>query len=57
MSTDAGYIKSERKKGILRWDVDVPQQATDLEAFAIEYEFDLEYDKQMIVTALPVVGS
>ncbi|HUU85141.1 MAG TPA: mucoidy inhibitor MuiA family protein [Phycisphaerae bacterium] len=54
LSGDAAYLKAEGKKGILRWDVEVPQQATDLEAFAIEYEFDLEYDRQMTVAAVSV---
>lgn len=57
LSDDPAYLKSQRDKGILRWDVEVPQQATDLEAFALEYQFDLEYDKQMTVTAQPVAGT
>ncbi len=53
LSNDAGYRRSDRKKGILRWDVQVPQQATGTQAFTLEYQFDLEYDKKMTITALP----
>ena len=53
LSDDADYQRSDRKKGILRWDVQVPQQATGTQAFTLEYQFDLEYDKKMTITALP----
>jgi hypothetical protein len=52
ISDDPTYQQSERKKGILRWDVEVPEQATGLQAFALEYRFDLAYDRQMTITAV-----
>lgn len=48
---------SERKKGILRWDVEIPPGAIGTNAKSFEYKFKLEYDKGMSVAGLPVSTS
>ncbi|MFO0897270.1 MAG: mucoidy inhibitor MuiA family protein [Pirellulales bacterium] len=53
LSSDDTYRQTERKKGILRWDVKVPAQATGLKAFRNEYKLQMEYDKQLAIANLP----
>ena len=53
LSKDATYEQTERKKGILRWDVTVPAQAIGVKSLALEYQFRMEYDKLMTVTGMP----
>lgn len=53
LSSDDTYQQTERKKGILRWDVKVPAQATGLKAFRNEYKLQMEYDKQLAIANLP----
>jgi hypothetical protein len=53
LSGDDNYEQTERKKGILRWDVKVPAQATGLKAFRNEYKLQMEYDKQLAIAGLP----
>jgi len=56
LSKDQLYQETDRKKGILRWDVEVPAQAVDVKALSLEYQFKLEYDRQMsISTPAPAV--
>ncbi|MGH7133756.1 MAG: mucoidy inhibitor MuiA family protein [Phycisphaerales bacterium] len=50
LSKDPAYEQSERKLGILKWDVPVPPGSSGTKALAVEYKFKLEYDKQMLVT-------
>jgi hypothetical protein len=50
LSEDKEYRDTDYKKNILRWDVTVPPGATGTKAFAVEYKFKLEYDKQMTLT-------
>lgn len=52
LSTDSDYSKSERKEGILRYDVSVPAEAAGEKAFSVEYKFRLEHDKQMNLTGM-----
>jgi hypothetical protein len=56
LSDDADYLQKQRKDGILRWELQVPSQAIGTKALALEYQFQLEYDKQMSVTGLPLAG-
>ncbi|HEY4329347.1 MAG TPA: DUF4139 domain-containing protein, partial [Phycisphaerae bacterium] len=51
LSKDSVYEQTDKKKGILRWDVEVPPQAVDTKALAIEYQFKLEYDKGMSISS------
>jgi hypothetical protein len=53
LSADDDYRQTERKKGILRWDVEVPAQAAGLKAFRNEYKLQMEYDKQLAIAGLP----
>ena len=53
LSKDPTYQQSQRKKGILRWDVEVPGQSTGHKAMAIEHQFKLEYEKQMSIAGTP----
>ncbi len=55
LSKDANYERQEKKKGILRWELDVPAQAIGAKAVAFEYQFHVEYDKQLFITGLPSV--
>src|SRR5262249_41712461 len=38
LSKDAAYAQADQKKGILRWDLDVPAQAVDGKALTFEYQ-------------------
>jgi uncharacterized protein (TIGR02231 family) len=54
LSEDADYRHDRHKKGILRWEVEVPGHAIGPAAESIEYQFRLEYDKQMTVNGISV---
>ncbi len=56
-STDATHAQTDRKKGIVRWDIEVPARTTGLEARGVTYKFKLEHDKGMTVTGIPAVAS
>lgn len=47
-----GQVDADRKKGILRWDVQAAAQAAGAKALTVDYQFKLEYDKQMAVTGM-----
>ena len=53
ISEDPMYEKNEHKKGILRWDVSVPAQSIGAKAYALQYQFTMEYDKQMGIAGNP----
>jgi hypothetical protein len=57
LSTDADYLRTERKQGILRWDVQVPAAATGDKAYTLDYKFKIEYDKQMAITGMPAAAA
>jgi uncharacterized protein (TIGR02231 family) len=46
-STDPLYLREERSKNLLRWDVTVEPTMTGEKALAINYEFKVELDRQM----------
>lgn len=50
---DAATEQSDKKAGLLRWDVTVPAGANAATAASIEYKVRLEYDKQMSITEAP----
>ncbi len=54
LSTDSRYQRQDRKKGMLRWDVKVPPQSIGLKMFTLDYQMQMEYDKQLSIASLPI---
>lgn len=50
---EKAYEQTDRRKGILRWDIDVPAQAIATSAHTLQYKFKVEYDKGMTLAGLP----
>ncbi len=49
----ADYQETDRKRGILRWDVVVPPASIGMDSHKVEYELRLEYDKEMAIVGVP----
>lgn len=47
LSTDPMYVRDEKTKGLLRWDVTVQPNMNGEKAQTIEYEFKMELDKNI----------
>ena len=47
---DGIYLRESRPNNLLRWDVEVPANVNGEKAFAINYEFRMELDRQMAIT-------
>ena len=47
---DAIYLRESRPNNLLRWDVEVPANCNGEKAFAINYEFRMELDRQLAIT-------
>jgi hypothetical protein len=47
---DGLYLRESRPNNLLRWDVEVPANSSGEKAFAINYEFRMELDRQMAIT-------
>jgi uncharacterized protein (TIGR02231 family) len=54
LSDDKLYVRRERPKGILRWDIEVPANATGDQARLIQYGYTAEFDRSFV---LSTVGS
>lgn len=50
ISDDKLYQRDERPMGILRWDIDVPANASGESARLVEYQYTIEYDRQYVVS-------
>tara|TARA_B110000037_G_scaffold204821_1_gene249131 strand:- start:8607 stop:10487 length:1881 start_codon:yes stop_codon:yes gene_type:complete len=46
LSSNADYLRYEKPKGILRWDMDVPPGSLD-KSTALRYTYSLEFDKSL----------
>lgn len=57
LSTDPSYRQTDHKKGMLRWEVDVPARSAGIEAMSMDYAVRLEYDRQMTVTGTPLASA
>lgn len=57
ISGDKEYLQTERKKGLLRWDVQVPPQKVSVNAFALTYKLHLEYDKNLSISSSGIQAS
>ncbi|MBN1816731.1 MAG: mucoidy inhibitor MuiA family protein [Sedimentisphaerales bacterium] len=49
LSTDAEYLRNQRSKGILRWDMTLEPNTTGEKAAVVTYGFTLKYDKNMSI--------
>ena len=47
ISTDPAYLRDERRKNLLRWDLKVPAQSNGDKALSVDYQFKLEYAKDV----------
>jgi hypothetical protein len=52
LSTDAEYLRTERDKGILRWDLELAPNTTGKNATIINYAFTLKYDNDMTIRTI-----
>jgi hypothetical protein len=50
LSKDAIYLRESRPNNLLRWDIEVPANGNGEKAFAINYDFRMELDRQMAIT-------
>ena len=56
LSTDAEYLRTLRRKGILRWDMELKANAVEKNATVLNYSFTMEYDRNMQIQARPAVN-
>ncbi len=47
LSKDSEYLRTSRKKGILRWDLELAPNTVDRNATVVKYSFTMEYDRNM----------
>ncbi len=47
LSKDAEYLRTARKKGILRWDLQLAPSTVGEKATVVKYSFTMEYDRNM----------
>jgi len=47
LSTDAEYLRAERDKGILRWDIELAPGATGQNAKIVTYSYTIKYGNEM----------
>lgn len=52
LSTNAEYLRTERDKGILRWDLQLAPNTTSENATIINYAFTLKYDNDMTIRTI-----
>jgi hypothetical protein len=51
LSTDPLYVRDEKPKNLLRWDVKVDPKQNGEKAFTLDYQFKLELDKNVNIAA------
>jgi hypothetical protein len=49
LSQDPFYVREERPRNLLRWDLEVNPDANGEKAMTISYDFRIELDKQMTI--------
>jgi len=53
LSKDSEYLRTLRKKGILRWDLDLKPNTVDEDATVVKYTYTMEYDRNMRIQHRP----
>jgi len=49
LSTDPAFERTQRKNGLLRWDLVIPPDRGAADPYTLDYRFQLEYDRQMSI--------
>lgn len=49
LSTDEVYVRDEKDKGLLRWDITLPAKAAGAKAVDVTYDFEMKFAKDMHV--------
>jgi hypothetical protein len=49
LSTDPTYLRRERPKNILRWDIELAGEASGEKAFEITYSFTVDHDRNFLI--------
>ena len=52
LSADSEYLRSARKKGVLRWDLKLAPNTVEKDATVVKYSFTMEYDRNMQIQPL-----
>ncbi len=52
LSTDAEYVRTEKDRGILRWDLQLKPNTTGQKATIVNYAFTLKYDNDMAIRTI-----
>jgi uncharacterized protein (TIGR02231 family) len=47
LSKDSEYLRASRKKGILRWELDLKPNTAEEDATIVRYTYTMEYDRNM----------
>ena len=47
LTTDSEYLRTAKKKGILRWDQKLAPNTIQKDATVVKYSFTMEYDRNM----------
>lgn len=53
LSTDAEYVRSQKEKGILRWDINLKSMTTGQKATIVTYHYTMKYDNDMSIGSVP----
>lgn len=53
VSEDRLYVAEEKPRGLLRWDIEVPANASRANAYTFTYKFQVEFDKNYTIGELP----
>jgi len=51
LSDDPLYVRDDRAKGLLRWDVKIDPKQNGEKALVVDYEFKLELDRTVSIGA------
>jgi hypothetical protein len=49
LSSDAGYVRTQKDKGILRWDLTLKPNTHGKNATILNYTFMMKYDNDMAI--------
>jgi len=56
LSKDSDYLRTNRKKGILRWDLKLAPNTIDSRTTVVKYNFTMEYDRNMQIQSRRSAG-